>query len=106
MAYRKIKKDDVLKLMIGISVNVMNPTNVISVPTIANFLKTSKYQVRKYINELRNEGLVEVGVLPCFDYEECQLPIKGFCITSNAEKLDEFKKQSKEELDLIKKHFG
>ncbi len=105
MNYAKIKKDDVLNIMIGISVCVMNPTNVISIPTIAHFLNTSKYQVRKYINELRNEGLVEIGIYPRINDEEILLPIKGFCITKKAESLDEYKKRLREENEIINKTF-
>lgn len=106
MKYRKITKEQVLNILIQCHISIMNPTDVISVPNIAYLLKTSEYQVRKHINELKQEGLVQVGYFPksCLD-DEMTLPLKGFCITSKARESEQYKIAEKQEKEIIKKSF-
>lgn len=102
--YQKISRERLLSLMINISVSVCNPTDVISVPVIARYLKTSRYQVRKYMKELESDGLVKTGVMLYGD-DECALPIRGFCITDKARGLEEYKLKETKEREFIEKFF-
>lgn len=105
--YEKITKEQVLDVLIQCHVNIMNPIDVISVPNIAYLLKTSEYQVRKYISELKENGLVKVGFFPSSAYDdELSLPLKGFCITDKVKELDQYKIAEKNEREIIKKVFG
>lgn len=104
--YKKITKEQVLDILIQCHVNFTNPTDVISAPNIACLLKTSTYQVRKYINELKKDGLVQVGYLPSSAYEELSLPIKGFCIANKAKELEQYKIAEKAEREILKRAFG
>lgn len=104
--YKKITKEQVLDTLIQCHVNFMNPTDVISAPNIACLLKTSIYQVRKYINELKKDGLVQVGYLPLSAHEELSLPIKGFCITNKVEELEQYKIAESAEREILKRTFG
>ncbi len=105
--YKKITKEQVLDILIKCHVNIMNPTDVISIPNIAYLLKTSTYQVRKYMNQLKKDELVKIGYLPtsAFD-EELSLPIKGFCITNKAKELEQYKIAEKAEHETLKRVFG
>lgn len=104
--YKKITREQVLDILIQCHVNFMNPTDVISIPNIACLLKTSTYQVRKYINELKKDGLVQVGYLPLSAFEELSLPIKGFCITKKVEELAQYKIAERAEREILKRTFG
>ena len=59
MKYQKITKHILFKFMCEIDADIMNPGFPISIPNISELLHTSKYQVRKYMLELREEGLVK-----------------------------------------------
>lgn len=103
--YEKITKEQVLGVLIQCHINIMNPIDVISVPNISYLLKTSEYQVRKYIDELKKDGFVELGFIPTFD-EELTLPIKGFRITDKVRELDQYKIAERNEREIIKEIFG
>lgn len=103
--YEKITKEQVLDVLIRCHLNVMDPVDVISAPNIAYLLKTSEYQVRKYIGELKKDGLVELAFLTILD-EELVLPIKGFQITDKAKELDQYKIAERNEREIFKEIFG
>lgn len=103
--YQKITKQDVLNLLMDINISVMNPTNIMSIPCISNCLETSKYQVRKYIKELKNDGLVDKDCY-CIDPEYSSLCYFGFKITDKAKKLDIYKEKEQQERNLINKIWG
>ena len=104
--YKKITKEQVLGVLIHIHINFMNPTDVISVPNIAYILKTSKYQVRKHIDVLKKEGLIQVAYFPTsLIDEELSLPIKGFCITEKVEELEQYKVAEENERKIMKEVF-
>ena len=57
MKYKKISKEDVYKKMVNISTDFWSPIGgVISLVNLANLLGTSRYQVKKYINELKKKA--------------------------------------------------
>ena len=89
--YRKITKEDVLDVLIDCNLSFINYTDTVSIPNISYLLKTSKYQVRKYINELKKDGLVENGFIHAMEYDTCHLPTKGFLMTKKAEELEKYK---------------
>ena len=76
--YKKITREQVLDILIQCHVNFMNPTDVISIPNIACLLKTSTYQVRKYINELKKDGLVQLDIYHYQPLKNYRCQSKGF----------------------------
>ena len=107
-------KDKLLKIMINIFVNCMNPGYPISIRNIAEIEQETYYQVRKYMKQLECEGLVkkesfyypgdynyEYGV---YESEGCL--IKGWTITDKCRNLEEYKKAEQKEIDFFEKCFN
>ncbi|QOY37644.1 hypothetical protein AWH56_008705 [Anaerobacillus isosaccharinicus] len=106
MKYKKITQDDVYRKIVAISVNVMNSFHAINISNLASLLGTSRYQVKKYIDELKNKGFVE---LKCFNLstdEELYPPYWGYHLTEKGRDTDYYREQERQEEELIKECFG
>ena len=106
MKYKKIYKADVYELLVNITLNVMNCTNCINVINIASLLETSRYQAKKYIDELRKEELVKLVCINCSDEEELYPPYWGYVLTDKGRDTDYYRQEQAKEIDLINKIFG
>lgn len=114
MKYLKIDKDVLFFLMCEIDVDIMNAGYPISIPNCAELLKTSKYQVRKYMKELEKEGLVK-SVCIYYDgrpdYETGELwddarIMKGWELTEKGRQTEMRKERSKNMSRIIKEVWG
>lgn len=106
-AYEKITKEQVFKVLVGITLDFIAPDHVINLVNIADFLKTSRYQVKKYMDELREEGLVELKTTMAYNSEdEPSIPYTGYQLTAKAKETDQFKKLQNEHLALVESCFG
>lgn len=105
--YSKISKSDVYKLLIGFDLDYMNMgPNVINVVNIANILETSRYQVKKYINELLADGLIELKMEVFFDEEEgSSPPYWGYCLTNKGRQTQIFKEKKDKNEKLFNEIF-
>lgn len=93
--------------MCRFSEDIMNFTDLISIPAIAQHFGVTKYRVRKLMNELRDMGLVKSGYESCYsDWCEQFFIVRGFCITEKGRNTDTYKKVQKEEIALIEECFG
>ena len=92
-------------MLIAITNDFHSP-RLISVPNIACLLKTSKYQVRKYINNLREDGLCTSDTCIIKDEYENFPPYKGFRLTSKGRQTDAFKKAELEYEKLMRDCFN
>ena len=110
LGYARISKDDVYEKMVSCSLDFMNPIGgAINLKNLAELLKTSRYRVKKYIDELKIEGLVELKcvAIPYDEYEsDAYPPYWGYVLTEKGRKTKYYKEQEKIEYELIKKHFG
>lgn len=94
MKYRKINKEDILELLIGTSLDFLNPLEgAVSLRDIKSFLKTSKYQVDKYIKILREEELITLKVYDIEDEYEYYPPYWGYKITDKVKDSDKYIKR-------------
>ena len=103
--YQKITKQDVLNLMMDIDLSVMSSINIMSISCISNCLETSKYQVRKYIKELKNDGLVDKDCC-CIDPEYSNRCYFGFKITDKVKKMYQYKEKKQKYHNHINKIWG
>ena len=99
--------DRLFECMCNYDVGAMNFVKLISVPALANYLETSKYRVRKCMEELKSKGLVASGC-ECFysDYDEQQYLIRGFHVTEQGRATETHKLATEKELELIERCFG
>lgn len=82
MKYNKITKGDILDVLSAFEVDIVSVTNgLANVETIANILGTSKYQVRRYIRELKEENLVYIDYTNIYHEEEVVPPYWGYRLT-------------------------
>lgn len=106
-AYEKITKEQVFDVMVGITLDFIAPDHVINLVNIADLLKTSRYQVKKYMDELREEGLVELKTTMAYNVdEEPSRPYTGYRLTAKGMETEEFKQLQSEHLALIESCFG
>ena len=107
-------KEKLLKIMINTFVSCMNLGYPISIRNIAHLEKETYYQVRKYIKQLETEGLVKKESVyypgdynyeySCYESEG--MSITGWVITDKCKQLEEYKKASEKEIELIESCFG
>ena len=87
------------------NLNIMNGWYPYPARCIAESLNMTVSQVRYQLNKLRKQGLVQV-VSMIIDEEEPLPPYRGWQITKEAEKTEEYKKAWEEEREIVKKTFG
>ena len=103
----EVLKEVVFKNLCNSAVAIMNiHTALVSVPYLANRLQVSKYMVRKAMDELRKEGLVESGIDSWYDsWCEEQILARGFRITQKAKETEIYKAALTREEELISECF-
>ena len=107
MKYRKVSESEVLIVLCSVAVCVMNPIGIASARIIADNLKTSKYQVRKHLNSLKEKGLAEPMFSRIVDWEEeTSMPYRGWGITVKAKETKEYSNEKEKEKKLLKECFG
>lgn len=106
MKYTKISKDSIYNLLVGIDLDIMNPIRCINIVNMAELLKTSRYQVKKYIDILKSEDLVTLKMVDVSSDEELYPPYWGYCLTDKGKDTDYYKRKRIEEDKLIKECFG
>ena len=113
MKYKKITKEDVYSVLVSVAVDFLNPTfGLISLVEIAGFLKTSRYQVKKYMNILKVEGMVELDMYieqsSCYEYDDCDsgLPYWGYRLTKKGRDTAIYKDRNKEASEIFNNSFN
>lgn len=92
MTHKKIFQEDVYNLLIGTSFDWNNPMNgAINIVNMSHLLQTSKYQVKKYINELVKLGLIELQMFMVPDDDEIFPPYWGYVLTEEGKKTSVYK---------------
>lgn len=76
--YKKISSNDVIRVLISISLDIMAPVDNITLVNIASLLNTSRYQVKKHIDKLVKFGIAEYSVQTIYDTDEVIPPICGY----------------------------
>lgn len=106
--YEVVTPDQVFQLMCNLSVCIMNyKTSLIPSTVMAEILKTSKYQTRKCIKELKGKGLVLSGCESVYDsWHEQYFIVKGYYLTEKAVETDTYKEAERKEIDLINECFS
>lgn len=90
--YEKITEDDVFNVLVQTNSDFMNPIgSVINLVNIASLLHTSKYQVKKYMDQLNEKGLVELKMVENWEEEEHFPPYWGYTLTEAGKETDQFK---------------
>lgn len=101
MKYKKITCDDVYKVLVRVHLNIMG-FGCINVINIASLLKTSRYQAKKYIDELKRDGMVELECINLSDDEELYPPYWGYMLTEKGRDTGYYRKSEEKEIALIK----
>lgn len=99
MKYKKITEKDVLDVIIRASLDVMNFTMIVNVISIADFLQSSRNQVKKHINSLKGKGLVEL-------YCESYPPYWGYGITEKVKETEGYKRHVAKHNKFLKDCFS
>lgn len=102
--YKKISELDVYLLIRGIHIDPMTCGYGISAKNIAFLLKTSIYQVRKHLKNLKEVGAVDLctikDVCTCYEYCECEatgLIYKKWIFNNDLTKYKEYNESQSEE---------
>lgn len=102
----KISKDILLTKMISLAADPMNSIGgCINIINLSFSLKTSKYQVKKCMKELRDEGLVELKMINNWDEDENYPPYWGWALTNKGRELEEYKIKSEDNIKLMRMCF-
>lgn len=75
--YAKIKREQVFDILVNISLDIMSPIDNITLVNIAHLLKTSRYQVKKHMDYLKQAGIAEYSVQTVHDEYEVY-PVCGY----------------------------
>lgn len=94
--YLKVVEDDVFKCICRCYLALWSP-GIVSCPNIASLLKTSKYQVKKHINTLKEKELVKSDSCMIQDEYESWPPYNGFTLTDKGKKSEVFLKLKQED---------
>jgi hypothetical protein len=78
--YKVITGTDVLDVLISVDLDAMSPINCINLVNIAALLKTSRYQVKMYMDRLVSNGVAELHKTVIYG-EDYVLPYCGYRIT-------------------------
>lgn len=94
--------DDVLNLMIEYTVSTVPNSNIFSVPYIAERFGITKYKARKYIDELKERGLVRSTCESGYDdYTERWYVLRGYVLTKAAKELPEYIEAYRKEMEYL-----
>lgn len=105
--YKRITKDDVYALLVGTSLDFMNPIGgAISLVHLAKFLNTSRYQVKKYIDQLLEVGFVELKMFIIPDEEELYPPYWGYRLTEKGKETTYYKTRYDEHEKIFNECFN
>lgn len=100
MRYKKISKEDVYRTLVSTSLEIHNPMmGAINLVNIANLLDTSRYQVKKHIDALKEEGMVELKYFLLYSEYDNLPPYWGYLLTEKGKSTKYYKE---EEQRLIK----
>ena len=105
----KITKEDIIRLIINTTIiGIDNGPGIISPSNIASLLGTTRYQVNKYIKELKEMGMLEYKSINFGAEDDYSPPYNGYCLSDKArlEWSVYISMREQEELELIKKCFG
>lgn len=104
----KVSKMEVFKRIMEIAVD-FHSEGVATVGSVAKYLNTTPYYVRKRIKTLIEEGYLVKGIrkggfdeLSCMPYP----PLKGYCLTEKAKSTELYLITLKEEEEALIKAFG
>lgn len=104
--YSKVTKEDVFNKLICAASDFLNPIRgTISLVELSHFLKTSRYQVKKHVNTLRSEGLIELKCIPNWDEEENYPPYWGYALTDKGRETEAFKNSLFERCKILEECF-
>ena len=94
--------DDVLNLMIEYTVSAVPNSNIFSVPYIAERFGITNYRARKYVEELKERGLVRSTCEAGYDdYYERWYVLRGYVLTKAAKELPEYKEAYRKEMEYL-----
>ena len=98
--YKKINRDQVFECFSEQCAVLMGLYQA-SVPFVSQCLKTSKYQVRKYVKELVKDDLLKrISTNPYYPEDGESLPLHGFTLTSKGIKTEVHKKHVANEIAI------
>lgn len=111
MKYEKITKERVLDVFISIEFS-WDGIGCINIKNTASLLKTSVYQVKKYVKELKKENFVELIMIDINNYHDNESdlypPYWGYRITEGFKKTEKFIKEKTENdksIENLSKHW-
>jgi hypothetical protein len=90
--YEVIEMNQVFDIICKCSIDFMSPINIVNVISIANLLKTSRYQVKKQISKLKSFGFIELECVFIPDEYEIFPPYWGYGVTEAGTTTDTYKK--------------
>ena len=95
-------KQEVLMVLIRVSVDIMPGAEIIPSTYIARLLKKPIRGVRKVLKELEKEGFIKYGYEGGWnEYSERPFCVWGYCITKKAMELPEYEEAKRQEEELI-----
>lgn len=107
MKHKVVTQDDVYKKLVSLALSLFNPIGgAINIVNLAYLMKTSKYQVKKHMHDLRDKGFVELKCINNWDEEENHPPYWGYVLTAKGRDTDYFKAKYEQEAKLIQECFG
>jgi Mn-dependent DtxR family transcriptional regulator len=107
MAYQKVTQEDVYQRMVRLSLDYMNPIGgAINLKTLAFMLQTSRYQVKKYMDELYQKGFVQLKSFNLSTEDELYPPYWGYLLTEKGKDTDYYREREKEEDKIFHECFN
>lgn len=94
MDYKKITQEELYDVLAELTTDCMNRFGgVINLKNLVHLMKTSRYQVKKYMDELKEKEFVELICLNQSDEYELYPPYWGYVLTTKGKDTDAFRKK-------------
>ncbi|PLS19109.1 hypothetical protein CVD28_01495 [Bacillus sp. M6-12] len=107
MNYQKVTEEEVYQRLTGLALDVMNPIGgAITLVNLASLMKTSRYQVKKHMDNLKKKGMVELKCFNLSTEEELYPPYWGYLLTEKGRETDYFREREKREDEIFRECFG
>jgi Mn-dependent DtxR family transcriptional regulator len=107
LKYKKITQEDVYKLLAHTSLDFMNPIQgAINLINISHLLTTSRYQVKKHIDNLKSKSFVELKCYNIHSEDEVIPPYWGYILTNKGKDTDLYREMEESTNRLLEECFG
>lgn len=104
--YAKIGQKEIYEILVGIHLDFTIPLDgTINLVNLAGILKTSRYQVKKHMDQMKKDGIVELHYVFLPSEDEIYPPYWGYRLTKKGRDTDYFREREKAHAEMVERIF-